>query len=165
MDVFLAGSSVLTKYDKEEINQYLKTYVPKNTIHLLCYRSLETEVLKFFIENDEYASKLHIYTLQPFDNSTSLLKESILYLKSKGSLYHSFNHEGVEVRRAFYQQAWKEMLKSIDLVVCFYNGDKPSALIPVDIAKEVGVDGMIFDLPGYQKEKRNRKIKDKVRVV
>lgn len=47
----------------------------------------------------------------------------------------------------------KQIIEDTDLVLCFYNGDKHTSVIPVDIAKEVGIDAVIYDLPGlYEKQ-------------
>ena len=39
----------------------------------------------------------------------------------------------------------------------FYNGDKHTSVIPVDVAKEAGIDAVIYDLPGLH-EKQMKKL-------
>lgn len=165
MNVFLTGSSALTRLDKYEIRQYLETYVENHDIHLMCYRSIESEVLSFFIENDEYASQLYLYSFQSMDSLPEKIKNSIQYLREKGSYYHSFGIEDVLIKRSVFENTWKKLLGNADLVMCFYNGDKPSALIPIDISIEQDIDAMIYDLPGFDETKLDLPIEQKVRVV
>lgn len=165
MNIFLTGSSALTALDKYEIKQYLENYVENHNIHVMCYRSIENEILSFFIENEEYASQLYLYSFQSMDSLPQKIKDSIQYLKEKGSIYHSFGIEDVLIKRSVYEKTWKTMLSNTDLVMCFYNGDKPSALIPVDISEELNIDAMIYHLPGFDETKLDLPIEQKVQVV
>ena len=54
----------------------------------------------------------------------------------------------------------KQIIEDTDLVLCFYNGDKHTSVIPVDIAKEAGIDAVIYDLPGLH-EKQMKKALNK----
>ena len=47
----------------------------------------------------------------------------------------------------------KQIIEDTDLVLCFYNGDKHTSVIPVDVAKEAGIDAVIYDLPGLHESK------------
>ncbi|GAB6444517.1 MULTISPECIES: flagellar motor switch protein FliG [Bacillus cereus group] len=165
MNIFLTGSSALTPLDKFEIKTYLENYVAHHNIHVMCYRSLENEILSFFIENDEYASQLHLYSFQPMDSLPDSIKHSIQYLREKGSYYNSFGIEDVLIKRSVFENTWRKMLENADLVMCFYNGDKPTALIPIDIAEEQGIDAMTFELPGFDETKLDLPIEQKVKVV
>lgn len=165
MNIFITGSSSLTRLDKIEIRKYLENYITNHHIHIMCYRSIESEVLAFFIENDEYAHQLHLYSFQPMDHLQESIKQSVQYLREKGAKYHSFGIEDVLIKRSIYEETWKTLLEEADLVISFYNKDKPSALIPVDIAAEMNMDAMIYHLPGFDETKLDLSIGDKVTVV
>ena len=46
MNIFLCGSNQLTALDQEEI-KILTDYAHKHKIYILCYKSIENEVLRF----------------------------------------------------------------------------------------------------------------------
>ena len=47
MNIFLCGSNQLTALDQEEIKKFLTDYAHKHKIYILCYKSIENEVLRF----------------------------------------------------------------------------------------------------------------------
>jgi hypothetical protein len=166
MNIVVTGSQKLSEFDKEEIRNYLELYAENHTIHLMCYRSLEPEVLSFYIKNDHLASQLHLYTFQPLTMLTEALRESIEFLIELGATYQSFENRDIRIKRSFYEDTWRTLIRTkAELVMCFYNKDKATAVIPVDIAKECHVDAMYFDLPGHDEAKLGRSMEEKVRVV
>lgn len=165
MNIFLTGSRDLTEIDKNEIYTYLERYGWNHDIHVLCDKSVENEVLKFFIENDSFSKKLHIYTFQPYRMLPSFLKKPIDFLKEKGANYTSFEIEEMNIKRTPYETSVEEILSVADLIISFYNGDNSKRLIPIDVAKEMGIDAMIYDLPGHDENKIEVSMEHKVRVV
>lgn len=57
-------------------------YAHKHKICILCYKSIENEVLRFFIENERLAQNLCFYTLQPLHVLTDEFQEVVDYLKN-----------------------------------------------------------------------------------
>lgn len=82
MNIFLCGSNQLTALDQEEIKKFLIDYAHKHKIYILCYKSIENEVLRFFIENERLAQNLCLYTLQPLHVLTDEFQEVVDYLKN-----------------------------------------------------------------------------------
>lgn len=166
MNIFISGSQQLSDYDKEEIQNYLEMYAERHILHIMCYRSLESEVLSFYLKNEHLAPNLHIYTFQPLSMLTNTLRETITLLVEMGANYRSFECEEIRIKRSFFENVWRELIRTrAELVMCFYNRDKATAVIPVDIAKECGVDAMYYDLPGLDITKLERSMEEKVRVV
>lgn len=161
----MSGSRQLTEFDKRDIQAYLEKYVQQHQIKILCYRNIESEVLKYFINNDQKAMQLTIYSFQPLERLPEKLKKSIEYLVTKGSHYISFNMLDMQIKRSVYEESWRTMLVNTDLSLCFYNGDLSVSLIPIDIAKEQGVDAMVYDLPALSEEKLFRSLEDKMKIV
>lgn len=165
MKICLTGSRDLTELDKEEIRKYLERYGWNHEIHVLCDKTVENEVLKFFIENESYAKNLSIYTFQPYRNLPTFLKQPIDFLREMGAEYASFEIEDIQIKRTPYIESQKKIIVQSDLLISFYNGDNPKRLIPVDIAKEMNVDAMMYDLPGHDISKTEKSLEHKVRVV
>lgn len=82
MNIFLCGSNQLTALDQEEIKKFLTDYAHKHKIYILCYKSIENEILRFFIENERLAQNLCLYTLQPLQALTDEFQEVVDYLKN-----------------------------------------------------------------------------------
>ncbi len=59
----------------------------------------------------------------------------------------------------------KQIIEDTDLVLCFYNGDKHTSVIPVDIAKEAGIDAVIYDLPGLHEKQMKKSFEQKIRMM
>ncbi|MDG4656184.1 flagellar motor switch protein FliG [Ectobacillus antri] len=165
MNLFVCGSNQLTSADKKVIRTFLKQYAPKHSIHVLCYKSIENEVLRFFLENETYAPHLHIYTFQPFANMTAWFQDMVSHFLSLGAHYTSFNHVLIPLYRSDYVQYTRNLVKQVDLVVCFYNGDTHKSVIAADIAKENGIDTFICDLPGEHTERANRQLERMLRLL
>ncbi|MFD3446016.1 hypothetical protein ACFDTO_15590 [Microbacteriaceae bacterium 4G12] len=165
MNIFLCGSNDLTALDGQEIYNYLSRYAPKHNIHLLCYKSIENEVLRFFVENEELASHLHVYTLQPLHELSHVFRDIMEYLDAQGNNYSSFNYSSTKIYRSRYIDFLKQIFQNIDLVLCFYNGNNHTAVIPVDVAKECKIDALIYDLPGDNKDLARQSLKNKMRVI
>lgn len=55
----------------------------------------------------------------------------------------------------------KQIIEDTDLVLCFYNGDKHTSVIPVDVAKEAGIDAVIYDLPGLHEKQMKKSFEQK----
>lgn len=62
--------------------KFLIDYAHKHKIYILCYKSIENEVLRFFIENERLAQNLCLYTLQPLHVLTDEFQEVVDYLKN-----------------------------------------------------------------------------------
>ncbi|RZM80085.1 hypothetical protein C1456_01975, partial [Klebsiella pneumoniae] len=92
MQLFLSGSHTLTDYDKQEIQAYLEKFAPVNHIHLLCYKSIENEVLQFFLKKEHLAPRLSIYTFAPKECLPEPFLSTIDYLECLGSSYQSFGY-------------------------------------------------------------------------
>lgn len=168
MKVALLGPSELTEYDKREIERYIQTVVKDgHTIKILAYNSIEIETFKFFLrkENIEFASQLSIYTFPLLDNLPNRLKASIDYLVLKGATYHSFEHKQMVVFRSAFIDAWRKIIAESDLVVSFYDQEKTSLMIPLDIAKEMGKRAIKFTLPGSNFEMLNATPDKKIQVI
>lgn len=165
MKIFLCGSNQLTKFDQEEIKNFLSKYAYKHEIHILCYKSVENEVLRFFVENERLAKHLFIYTVQPLQTLTNEFQEVVSFLQEQGAQFHSFNHSESAVYRSKYMSIVKQVIENTDLVFCFYNGDKHTAVIPIDMAKELEIDAIMYDLPGVQETKSNKLFEQKLRMM
>lgn len=59
----------------------------------------------------------------------------------------------------------KQIIEDTDLVLCFYNGDKHTSVIPVDVAKEAGIDAVIYDLPGLHEKQMKKNFEQKIRMM
>ncbi|COH25902.1 Uncharacterised protein [Streptococcus pneumoniae] len=59
----------------------------------------------------------------------------------------------------------KQIIEDTDLVLCFYNGDKHTSVIPVDVAKEAGIDAVIYDLPGLHEKQMKKSFEQKIRMM
>ncbi|MEI4830576.1 flagellar motor switch protein FliG [Bacillus sp. FJAT-53711] len=165
MNIFLCGSNQLTTLDQTEIKNFLSEYAYKHNIYVLCYKSIENEVLRFFVENERLAPNLYIYTLQPLHVLSNEFQDIVTYLKAHGSQFFSFNHPSEAVYRSEYIFFVKQIIENTDLVLCFYNGDKHTAVIPVDVAKEIGTDALIFDLPILQDKQVRTSFEQKIRIM
>lgn len=55
----------------------------------------------------------------------------------------------------------KQIIEDTDLVLCFYNGDKHTSVIPVDVAKDAGIDAVIYDLPGLHEKQMKKTLNKK----
>lgn len=165
MNLFVCGSNQLTTWDKKTIQKFLTRYASKHSIHVLCYKSIENEVLRFFLEHEELISRLHIYTFHPLENLSNAFQEMIPHLVSLGGHYSSFGYMNASLYRSDYIQYVQILLKNMDLVVCFYNGDTHTSVIPADIAKEHGIDAFICDLPGENRELAHRKFENMLRLL
>ncbi|HHT7190786.1 TPA: flagellar motor switch protein FliG, partial [Bacillus cereus] len=69
------------------------------------------------------------------------------------------------IYRSDYMFFIKQIIEDIDLVFCFYNGDKHTSVIPIDIAKEVGIDAVIYDLPGLHEKQMKKSFEQKIRMM
>ena len=122
MNIFLCGSDQLTALDQEEIKKFLIDYAHKHKICILCYKSIENEVLRFFIENERLAQNLCFYTLQPLHVLTDEFQEVVDYLKKHGAEYIAFDHPSNSIYRSDYMFFVKQIVEDTDLVLCFYKG-------------------------------------------
>ncbi|MDM5238510.1 flagellar motor switch protein FliG [Bacillus cereus] len=165
MNIFLCGSNQLTALDQEEIKKFLTDYAHKHKIYILCYKSIENEVLRFFIENERLAQNLCLYTLQPLQAVTDEFQEVVDYLKKHGAEYVAFDHPTESIYRSDYMFFVKQIIEDTDLVLCFYNGDKHTSVIPVDVAKEAGIDAVIYDLPGLHEKQMKKSFEQKIRMM
>lgn len=162
---FLSGSHTLTDYDKQEIQAYLEKFAPVNHIHLLCYKSIENEVLQFFLKKEHLAPRLSIYTFAPKECLPEPFLSAIDYLERLGSSYQSFGYFDTVIAKPTYEKFLAQIVSKMDLVCCFYNGDKPTDVIPVDVAKAFDVQSMIYDLPKAKKHLLHRASSDKIKLV
>ncbi|WP_369900266.1 flagellar motor switch protein FliG [Bacillus manliponensis] len=165
MKIFLCGSNQLSTFDRAEIQTFLQQYADKHEIHILCYKTIESEVLRFFVENEQLASHLFIYTIQPLHIFTTEFQKVVSFLSEQGAYIRSFDHANEAVYRSTYVSFVKKIIEDMDLILCFYNGDKHTAVIPVDTAKEIQKDAIIYDLPGTQEIKKNKQFEEKLRMM
>ncbi|PHA01941.1 flagellar motor switch protein FliG [Bacillus pseudomycoides] len=165
MNIFLCGSNELTTLDQTEIKNFLSEYAHKHQIYVLCYKSIENEVLRFFVENERLAPNLYIYTLQPLHLLSDEFQDIVAYLKGQGAQFFSFNHPSEAIYRSEYMFFVKQIIEDTDLVLCFYNGDKHTSVIPVDVAKEANTNAVIFDLPGLQDHQERTGFEQKMRIM
>ena len=82
--------------------KFLTDYAHKHKIYILCYKSIENEVLLFFVENERLAQNLCLYTLQPLQAVTDEFQEIVDYLKSHGAEYVAFDHPSDSIYRSDY---------------------------------------------------------------
>lgn len=61
MNIFLCGSNQLTALDQEEIKKFLTDYAHKHKIYILCYKSIENEVLRFSLKT-KGSLKIYAFT-------------------------------------------------------------------------------------------------------
>lgn len=165
MKIFLCGSNQLSTFDRAEIKAFLHEYAHKHEIHILCYKTIEDEVLRFFVEHEHLAKHLFIYTIQSLHIFTEEFQNVVSFLTEQGAHIRSFDHASEAIYRSAYMSFVKQMVEDMDLVFCFYNGDKHTAVIPVDIAKEIQKDAIIYDLPGTQEIKMNKRFEQKLRMM
>lgn len=164
--IALIGPSELSEFDQKEIEENLEDFLSKgNEIAILAYRSIEIEVFKYFIEHIEQTPLLHIYTFQPFSLLPEKVKASIEFLVENGATYQSFDFEEILIRRTMYVETWKVILEDCDLVVCFYDGEKPTLMIPVDEAKKMQKKSVIYRLPKRDEELFLREAEEKIRII
>ncbi|PIE95972.1 flagellar motor switch protein FliG [Bacillus fungorum] len=165
MNIFLCGSNQLTALDREEIKKFLSDYAHKHKIYILCYKSIENEVLRFFVENERFSQNLCLYTLQPLHLLTDEFQEVVDYLKTYGAQHIAFDHSYDSIYRSEYVFFVKQIVEDSNLVFCFYNGDKHTSVIPVDVAKDAGIDAVIYDLPGLHEKQMNKSFEQKIRIM
>lgn len=151
MKVALVGPSVLSDYDKTEIQDFLHALLLKNyDISILSYRSVELEVFKYFVQYiDEKKQQIHqlkhtsepkseheietlleeinmedkltIYTFQNKNDLTKTIKSPIQYLEANGATYVSLESENLLIKRSEYADAWRKIISECDMVISFYN--------------------------------------------
>ncbi|MCP8968833.1 flagellar motor switch protein FliG [Ectobacillus ponti] len=165
MNIFVCGSSHLSAADQTEIEQFLLRYAPKHQVHVLSYKNIEREVLRFFVQRDHLAPQLHMYSLQPIHTLSPSFQSIVHYLEEQGARYVSFGYAHSSIYRSEYITYLRSVLLGIELVVCFYNGDSHTSVIPVDVAKEMGIDAVIYELPGENAGETHRRLADKLRVI
>lgn len=155
----------MTEFDKKEVENYIEAIADEHEIHFLAYRSIETEVFKFFVSNEHLAHNLFIYTFQSKTNLPKNLLTPIEYLESQGATYTSFEQDDFLIKRKQYISTWSDILQECDSVVSFYNGERPSLLIPVDEAKKQRKKAFIYYLPGLDEKKFALTPDKKIRAV
>jgi hypothetical protein len=172
LKIALVGPSELTEFDKKEIEENLEDFISKgNEIALLAYRSIEIEVFKFFIKNTDdengrnIAEKLHIYTYQPLKFLPEKIKNTIEYLIEKGAKYTSFEFSQTLIRRSVYIETWQKILEDVEVMVCFYDGEKPTLMIPIDEAKKKDKKAVVYQLPRFNEEHFLLQPSEKIKVV
>lgn len=166
MKIALVGPSELTEFDQKEIEENLEDFLSKgNEIVLLAYRSIEIGVFKYFIEHIEQAPLLHIYTFQPFSLLPDKVKVSIEFLMENGATYQSFEFEEMLIKRSMYTETWRTILADCELVVCFYDGEKPTLMIPVDEAKKMQKKSVIYRLPKTNEDHFLQHAEEKIRII
>lgn len=165
MQIYVAGSHRLSEWDKKEIYQYLEKYAAVNHIHLLAFKSIENEVLRFFLENEALAPRLSIYTLPSLECLPEPFCGAITYLQELGASHQHFYYYDTQIAKTKLELFQEAIIEKMDLVCCFYNGDKPADMIPVDVAKQLGVQSAIYDLPKQKKHLIYRSNGDKIRLV
>lgn len=165
MRVALVGPREMTEFDKKEVENYIKAIADDCEIVFLAYRSIETEIFKYFVSNEHLAHKLTIYTFQDKENLPKKLQTPIDYLISHGTKYLSFGRNEVLIKRSTYVDTWREILETCDSVVSFYDGKKTSLLIPVDEAKRQRKKAFIYSLPGLDEKKFELTPDKKIRSV
>ncbi|WP_239255959.1 hypothetical protein [Listeria ilorinensis] len=165
MQVLLTGSHQLTAFDQAEIQVYLKKYAPQNQIHLLAYKSVENPVLTFFLENEALAPRLFLYTLAKVEVMSEPFKTCFAYLTALGATHQVFGTYKTMLERSVYEHFYEQLIAKMDLVTCFYNGDKTTDLIAVDLAKKAGVQSIIVDLPKTKKHLIHRNELDKFKLI
>jgi hypothetical protein len=165
MKIALVGPSELSAFDKKDIHNYIDAIAQEHEIALLAYRSIEIEVFKYFVNNTELASQLHVYAFQTLPNMPEALRTSIEFLVSKGATFHSFNHEEILVNRQTYVNAWRDIVDVSDLVVSFYDSKKTTLMIPIDEAKSKKKKGLVYYLPGLNEDKFKQAADKKMRFV
>ena len=165
MNILLCGSNQLTAFDREEIKIFLSDYAHKHKIHILCYKSIENEVLRFFVENERLAQNLCLYTLQPLHVLTDEFQEIVSYLTAHNAQHVTFGYPHNSIYRSEYMSFVKQIVEDSNLVVCFYNGNQPTAVIPVDLAKDAGIDAIMYDLPGTHEKQVEKSFEQKIRMM
>ncbi|MEC2627732.1 flagellar motor switch protein FliG, partial [Bacillus cereus] len=103
--------------------------------------------------------------LQPLQAITDEFQEVVDYLKKHGAEYVAFDHPSDSIYRSHYMFFVKQIIEDTDLVLCFYNGDKHTSVIPVDVAKEAGIDAVIYDLPGLHEKQTKKSFEQKIRMM
>lgn len=164
MDIALIGPKEITEFDKQEIEGYIEELatdywdettgsMKQNHIHFLAYRSIETEVFSFFIENEHLAERLTIYTFQSFDHLPKNKRMTIQFLIDCGANHVTYDHNDILIKRTMYTYVWKDIIDASDSVISFYDNQKTSLLIPIDIAKSQRKKAYIYSLPGMDEAK------------
>ena len=165
VDIFLTGSYELSDYDKFEIHNYLENYIGGHHYHLLVYRNIEKEILKFFIKNDDKCGQLTVYLPYTLNEQPKQIKEPLLYLKKLGTKVVELKLEDKVMYRSTYLSLLERIILKTDSVLSFYNEDNSKRLIPVDFAKKYQIESHIFDLPKNDEDKIYRQLEEKIRVV
>lgn len=163
MNVCLLGPASLSQMDKEELHANIEALVSGGyTIHLLAYRSIEQEVFKFFLErlekNPLLANQLKVYSFQ----SESLLPEKtkipLEELKEAGVSFESFEqtpsllNSEYFITRKIYIECYRKIIERCELVISFKNESDAKLMIPIDIAKELNIKSISYQLPGENVE-------------
>lgn len=165
MRIALFGPSELTSHDKTEIRNYVEAVIEEHHVSLLAYRSIEREVFKFFVEHEEYASKLTIYTFPELHQLPADMQTTIRYLVGKGAVHKSFYHNELLIRRTPYVEAWEYIMDENDAVVTFFDEKNAKLMIPIDVANRMKKRPFIFSLPVHDASLMERKATDKIRLV
>ncbi|PGK51466.1 hypothetical protein CN918_27115 [Priestia megaterium] len=170
MKIALSGPNELTEYDKLEIRSYMEAVINEHEISILAYRSIEKEVLKFFVEFEEHASKLSIYTFLEFSQLPSDIQRTIEYLQERGASYKTFYHNDLIVKREPYVNAWRYIMDENDAVVSFFNikahhDQRQKLMIPIDIATKSNKRPFIYTLPVYDSSILEQTPTDKIRLI
>lgn len=164
MRIALFGPNVLTPFDQQEIRNYIEAVIEEHSVSVLD-RSIEREVFKFFVENEQYAHKLTIYTFQEFEYLQSDIQTTIQFLIKKGSAYKSFYNNEPVIRRTPFIETWEFIMDENDAIMTFFDGKNPKLMIPSDIAKKMNKRPFQFSLPLYNESLMNRKPTDKIKII
>lgn len=128
------------------------------------YYVINLSKMRFFVSSsktNDSLKNLCLYTLQPLQALTDEFQEVVDYLKKHGAEYVAFDHPSDSIYRSDYMFFVKQIIEDTDLVLCFYNGDKHTSVIPVDVAKDAGIDAVIYDLPGLHEKQMKKTLNKK----
>jgi hypothetical protein len=154
MRIALVGPRELSDFDKKEIESYIDVLVSQGyEIAILAYHSFENEVFKYFVKNPNYSPRLFIYSFPGLDDLSNKTKSIVELLINDGAHFESFAHQELVVKRSLYVSTWEKILKKCHSVTSFYDGEKTTLMIPIDVAIRNEKKAFVYHLPGSNEEK------------
>lgn len=151
VDILLNGTSRLDNHDKEEVfSNVEKILRERSNLHLFVKSNFEVEILRFILQymknvDTTVVYNLFIYTLQPMEELPIKRQTPIKFLCENGANFYSFNHtfnpnKLNTIDRKVLTSYWTEIIRNMDMVIVFFDGEEFQQLIPLDVADTLKVD-------------------------
>ena len=141
----------LNDNELEKVFEFLYDVIDETHISVLFYRTIDLDIVRFFLElPEDYAKHLTIHLTGDLNSITDVaLKEGIAYLQANGCeiIEHFFNTE--TLIREEYDSILRQIIMNVDEVLSFYKRDQKQIsklLMPFNHAKRYKKIGYIGHL-------------------